>query len=62
MEFMSQFDAKIVYIKGDDNSVADALSCLPIIISSSSSEAIQAAKSPYDFCPDYDGEGCSDPH
>ena len=26
MEFMSQFDAKIIYIKGDDNTVADALS------------------------------------
>ena len=26
MEFMSQFDAKIVYIKGEDNSVANALS------------------------------------
>ena len=26
MEFMSQYDAKIVYIKGDDNTVADTLS------------------------------------
>ena len=26
MEFMSQYDAKIVYVKGEDNTVADALS------------------------------------
>ena len=26
MEFMSQFDAKVVYIKGEENTVADALS------------------------------------
>jgi len=29
MEFMSQYDAKIVYVKGEDNTVADALSRLP---------------------------------
>jgi len=29
MEFMSQYDAKIVYVKGDDNTVANTLSCLP---------------------------------
>src|ERR1700678_1193859 len=29
MEFLSQYDGKIVYIKGDDNSVADALSRIP---------------------------------
>lgn len=29
MEFMSQFNAKIMYIKGDENTVADALSKLP---------------------------------
>ncbi|GLB45211.1 putative retrotransposable element tf2 155 kda protein type 1-like [Lyophyllum shimeji] len=29
MEFLSQFDCKIVYVKGEDNSVADALSRLP---------------------------------
>jgi hypothetical protein len=27
MEFISQYDCKIVYIKGDKNMVADALSC-----------------------------------
>ena len=30
MEFLSQYDRKIVYIKGEDNSVADALSGIPI--------------------------------
>ena len=29
MEFMSQYDAKIVYVKGEDNTVANALSWLP---------------------------------
>ena len=29
MEFMSQFDAKIIYIKGKENTVADTLSHLP---------------------------------
>lgn len=28
MEFLSQFDCKLVYVKGEDNTVADALSCL----------------------------------
>jgi len=29
MEFMSQYDAKIVYVKGEDNTIADTLSRLP---------------------------------
>ncbi|KAF9547924.1 hypothetical protein CPC08DRAFT_593041, partial [Agrocybe pediades] len=29
MEFLSQFDVKFVYVKGEDNSVADALSRMP---------------------------------
>ena len=55
---MSQFDAKIVYIKGGDNPVADMLSCLPIKMSSSSEAAIQTARSPYEFCPDDDEDNC----
>ena len=52
MEFMSQFNAKIVYIKGSGNTVTDALSHLPVEILSSSEAAIWTARSPYEFCPD----------
>ena len=48
MELMSQFDAKSVYIKGEDNSVADALSHLPCKTDYSTAE--MCAKHPYDFC------------
>jgi len=33
MEFMSQFDVKIIYIKGESNTVTDALSHLPVNLS-----------------------------
>ena len=42
MEFLSQYDGKIVYIKGEDNSVVDALSRIPVeatYVSDSSTEA-----------------------
>ena len=55
MEFMLQFDAKIVYIKGDDNSVADVLSCLPTMTIPDTSTALTTACAPYEFCP-YDDE------
>jgi len=55
MEFMSQFDAKIIYIKGEDNMVADALSCLPYSTSLHEAEAL--AHHPYHFCPDDDTDG-----
>ena len=44
MEFLSQYDGKIVYVKGEDNTVADALSRLPGLTttSQSSSTADQA--------------------
>ena len=49
MEFMSQFDSKNIYIKGKNNTVADALSCLPC--STLSHDAESAAQHPYHFCP-----------
>ena len=47
-----QFDARIVYIKGDDNVVADALSRLPTQIDSHTADV--SARHPYDFCEDDD--------
>ena len=52
MEFLSQFNAKIVYIKGDENSVADALSHMPTDTDSSTANTF--AQHPYDFCKDDD--------
>jgi len=41
MEFLSQYNGKIVYVKGQDNLVADALSCIPVsLISESTSSSI----------------------
>lgn len=42
MEFLSQFDCKMVYVKGEDNSVADALSRLPYDLPDSG-QAIEAS-------------------
>jgi len=50
MEFMLQFNAKIVYIKGKENTVADALSCLPS--PDTLAQAENAARHPYTFCDD----------
>ena len=50
MEFLSQYDAKIIYIKGDDNTVADTLSHLPY--KSTSEEAEQSTQHPYSYCDD----------
>ena len=46
MEFMSQYDAKIVYVKGKDNMVTDALSRLPTY-----AQAKAEAKHAYSHCP-----------
>ena len=45
MEFLSQYDGKIIYVKGEDNMVADVLSRLPELVTTSttSSEADMAA-------------------
>ena len=42
MEFLSQYDGKIVYVKGDENSVADALSRIPLLETSDSASTPQA--------------------
>lgn len=55
MEFMSQFDSKIIYIKGENNTVTDALSHLPYTTSSHDAES--SARHPYHFCPDDDTNG-----
>jgi len=47
MEFMSQYNAKIIYVKGEDNTVADALSCLPMFMN-----AEVNAKHAYSHCAD----------
>ena len=49
---MSQFDAKVIYIKGEENTVADALSHLPS--SDALTKAETMARHPYDFCEDDD--------
>ena len=54
MEFMSQFDMKIVYIKGEDNTIADALSCLLTVMAADIVAAAELAHRPYDFCVDDD--------
>ena len=52
MEFMLQFDTKIMYIKGDNNTVADMLYRLLAEISSDSMSAMHLAYRPYDYCED----------
>jgi len=52
MEFMSQFDTKIVCIKGDNNTVADALSRFPS--AKTFAEAEKSTQHPYRFCEDDD--------
>ena len=56
MEFMSQYDAKIVYIMGEDNTVADAWSHLPTTLSPSSEATIHTARAPCDYCSDDDND------
>lgn len=51
-EFMLQFDAKIVYIKGEDNTAADALLRLPTTDAADSTEAVNAAQGPYNYGAD----------
>ena len=47
MEELSIYDCKFVYVKGSDNTVADALSRYPQVIVSSSNEAESSALHPY---------------
>ena len=43
---MSQYDTKIVYVKGEDNMVTDTLSQLPTYV-----QAEAEAKHAYSHCP-----------
>jgi hypothetical protein len=45
MEFLSQYECKIIYVKGEDNTAADALSCTEF---GETNEAEAAAKKPWD--------------
>ncbi|KAF8832209.1 hypothetical protein HHX47_DHR1001661 [Lentinula edodes] len=59
MEFFSQFDCKIVYVTGERNSVADALSRRVDLCSTpvdSSAEAILGSHHPYAYCADTDDD------
>jgi len=47
MELLSIYDCKFIYVKGEDNSVADALSRLPTLSCVSPSDAESAASHPY---------------
>lgn len=43
MEYLSQFDMTIVYIRGEDNTVADALSCMPDVANTDQVEDVDVA-------------------
>jgi len=47
MEFLSIYDCKFIYVKGEANTVADALSRLPSLMCQSTSDAEAAASHPY---------------
>ena len=49
MELLSIYDCKFVYVKGEANSVADALSRLPSLNCTSSDEANNVASHPYNI-------------
>ena len=51
MEFLSQYDGKIIYVKGEDNTVADALSRLPYNLSRDTATAEVDAGAPYELAP-----------
>lgn len=50
---MSQYDAKIIYVKGGDNTVADVLSCLPCNTTTEAAENIACHL--YDYCHNDEG-------
>ncbi|RXW19699.1 hypothetical protein EST38_g6142 [Candolleomyces aberdarensis] len=50
MEYLSQFDSKFVYVKGEDNTIADALSHTELIDSSDIAEQVAAEFDLWDDC------------
>ncbi|CAA7265256.1 unnamed protein product [Cyclocybe aegerita] len=55
---MSQYDCKIVYVQGDVNTVADALSRLPTETTKSSTRAERKAPGPWDLDNEPDNTLC----
>ena len=47
MEFLSIYDCKFIYVKGEANSVADALLRLPGLFCNSTADAEAATSHPY---------------
>lgn len=58
MEYMSQFETSFVYVRGEDNTGADALSRLPVHEYTDSTDAEGNARSAYEYC-EYLDDDCT---